>query len=248
VWAEHIRAPLLVFPLVIGFGLGLLLAAVMRLAQIGHQPTLIAGAMLAAIIASAGQHYFQYRDFIDARAAILAQKSNQGFAGAFAEMMPTAPSFADYMLWQAREGRAITAKYSLRGAAAWASWALDSMLLIAAAVAMVYASSRSPYCSACRSWYRPVRTGQVKGETAARLADAAAVKIDWPSTTARYRLSHCASGCGPARLQLAFGDEDGHMQQAEAWLTAAGREEVTRVLDSVGVGWDERASTSEGPR
>ena len=248
VWAEHVRAPLLIFPLVVGGGLGILLVAVMRLANIGHRPTLMAGAVLAATVAAAGQHYIHYRDYADARAAFLAQKQDDGLLGQFQEMMPAAaPNFPDYMCRQARLGRAITADYSLYGAAAWASWAVDGLLLIAAAVAMIYVFSRSPYCQVCRSWYRQVRGGRVDGDTAARLADAAAVTINQPVTAARYRLSHCASGCGPARLQLACDDGRGSTRHFEAWLAAADREVVGRVRDRAGAGWDKRPSASAGP-
>jgi hypothetical protein len=248
VWAEHVRAPLLIFPLLIGGGLGLLLVAMMRVLNIGHRPTLLIGAVLAAVVAAAGQHYIHFRDYADARAAFLAQKQDGGLLGQFQKVMPTvAPSFSDYMRGQARRGRAITADYSLRGAAAWASWALDGMLLLAAAVAIVYVFSRSPYCRVCRSWYRLVRGGRVDGATAARLAEAAGLKIDEPVATARYRLSHCASGCGSARFQLACDDGKGSTRQGEAWLAAAEREGVVRVLDKASVGWEKRASASAGP-
>ncbi len=102
VWAEHVRAPLLIFPLVVGGGLGFLLVAAMRMMNIGHRPTLISGAVLAAVVAAAGQHYLQYRDFVQARAAMIAEKGDQGLAGAFTELMPAPPPFADYMLWQAQ--------------------------------------------------------------------------------------------------------------------------------------------------
>ena len=248
VWAEHVRAPLLIFPLVVGAGLGLLLVAVMRLAHIGHRPTLIVGAVMAAVVAAAGQHYIHYREYANARAAFLAQKQDDGLLGQFQEMMPVAaPTFADYMRGQARLGRAITAGYSLRGAAAWASWLLDGSFLIAMAVAVVYAFSRTPYCRDCRSWYRPVRGGRVDGDAAARLAEAAGLKIGRPIATARYRLSHCASGCGLARLQLACDDEHGSTRHFESWLAAAEREGVVRVLDKANAVWDERASASAGP-
>jgi hypothetical protein len=247
-WAEHVRAPLLIFPLIVGCGLGLLLTAVMRLANVGHRPTLIVGTVLAAVIATAGQHYVHYRDYAEARASFLSQKRDNATLAQFQELMPDAsPGFVDYLRRQARLGRAITADYSLRGAAAWASWAVDGLLLAAAAVATVYVFSRDPYCRACRSWYRPVRSGRVDGDTAARLAKAAGLMIEQPIAAARYRLSHCASCCGPARLQLAYGDEHGNTRHSEAWLAAAERDGVTKALDGAGVVSDHRASASAGP-
>ena len=162
--------------------------------------------------------------------------------------MPAPPSFAGYMLWQAREGRAITANYSLRGFAAWASWAMDGVLLLAATAAMIVWFSRGPYCAGCRSWYRPIRGGRVDGDTALELADAAALKIDEPVAAARYRLTHCASGCGPARLQLACDDEHGGTWHCEAWLNAAERENVVRVLDKASAGGTDTRRSLGQPR
>ena len=71
-------APNLIFPLLIGCGLGLLLTAVARLAQVGHRATIWSGAVLAVAIAVAGQHYFSYLDFkaaLESKAAALAAKS-----------------------------------------------------------------------------------------------------------------------------------------------------------------------------
>jgi hypothetical protein len=142
-WAEHIRAPLLVFPLMVGCAVGLSLLALARLADIVHRPTLVAGAALAALAAVAGQHYFPYRDYLHDRAAFLAEKRQSGMAGVFLEGLPeTAPSFAAYMRGQADVGRPIAAGITLRGASAWASWAVDGLLVLASAVAVVVVFSR----------------------------------------------------------------------------------------------------------
>jgi hypothetical protein len=233
VWVEHVRAPLVIFPLVVGAVLGCLLVAVMWTMNIGHRPALFVGAALAAIVAGAGQHYFHYRDYLDARAIALAEQSEKnGLFQQFQEMAPAAPSFPEYMRRQASLGRVITADHELRGAAAWASWAAEGALIVTAAAVIVYLFGRSPYCPDCRSWYRPVRRGRMDGETAARLVGAAGLEIEQPVAAARYRISQCASGCGPARLQLACDDGRGYTRHGEAWLAAAEREEVTRLLDS----------------
>jgi hypothetical protein len=233
VWAEHVRSPLLIFPLAVGSLLGLALVGVMLFMNIGHRPTLIVGAALAAIVAAAGQHYFHYRDFIQARAESLEKNGGAGFLEQLKEVTPSAaPNFADYMRLQARLGRPITAEYSLRDATAWVSWAADGLLLLAAAEAIVYLFARRPYCSGCRSWYRTVRTGRMDSDTVMRLADAEVIQTPQYGRSMHYRLSHCASGCGPARLQLAVADSNGGNQHCEAWLSAAEREEVMRLLDT----------------
>lgn len=141
-WAEHIRAPLLVFPLAVGGAVGLAMMGLARLADIVHRPTLVAAAALAALGTVAGQHYFPYRDYLHNRAAFLAEKAQNSLAGAVLEGLPdTAPSFAAYMRGQADVGRPV-AGIALRGAAAWASWALDGLLVLASAVAVVVVFSR----------------------------------------------------------------------------------------------------------
>jgi len=233
VWIEHFRAPLVIFPLLAGCGLGLLLVLLMRLAQIGHRPTLLIGAVLAVIAAVAGQHGFSYLDYRAARAEFIAQKHEGLSLEDLPEMMSVAPpSFADYMRAQAAVGRPITEKFVLRGAAAWASWAVDGLLVLATTVAIVSIAGRAPYCNVCRSWYRTVRTGALGGDAAVKLAEAASLRIAEPLGAAHYRLSHCASGCGPARLQLARDGAQGDARRCEAWLVAVERERVVKVLDN----------------
>ena len=136
------------------------------------------------------------------------------------------------MLRQAAAGRPVTAKYALHGAAAWASWALDGLLLLVAALTIVCLAWRAPYCSFCRSWYRTTRAGPLAAETARRVAEAASLPIEKSPGAARYRLSHCVGGCGPTRLELALsGQQKTHV--VEAWLPAAQREQVVRVLDGM---------------
>ena len=224
-----IRAPLLIFPLLVGCGLGLLLAGLTRLGQVGHRATLWSGAILAVAVAVAGQHYCSFLDF---KAAVLVQKSQGSSLAEFPDMMP----FSWFMHRQATLGRPVTANFKLRGAAAWASWAADGLLLLLAASAIVHLAYRTPYCSLCRSWYRTTRAGPVTAETARRLAEAAGLPIGEPPAgtvypwSAQYRLSHCVSGCGPCRLELAASGRD-KTKVVEAWLSAAERERVARVLD-----------------
>jgi hypothetical protein len=229
VWVQNYWAPLLVFPLLVGCGLGLLLAGLMRVGQVGHRPTLCSGALVAAAVAVAGQHYFAYRDF---QAALIAQRPQGLGLEDFQKMMPqTSTDFPRFMQRQAARGRPVTAKHELRGAAAWASWAADGLLVLLAALTIVCLACRAPYCSRCRSWYRTTRAGRLDAGMAGRLAEAAALPLAEPPGAAQYRLSHCSSGCGPSRLQLACGQEK--TKVVEAWLCSARREHVARVLDGM---------------
>jgi hypothetical protein len=242
VWVENFRAPLVIFPLLVGCGLGLALAALMRVGQIGHRATIWSGTIVAVAVTVLGQHFFSFLDF---KAAVAAQKP-QGISfeafEAVQEMRPDgSPDFAQFMQRQAAEGRPMTAgfkgwptagEYRLRGAAAWASWVVDGLLMLAAASTVVYLASRAPYCSACRSWYRTTRAGPLAADRARQMAKAALVPVEEPLRSGQYRLSHCVSGCGPCRLELACRG-GATTTVVEAWLSAAQLEQVVRVLDGV---------------
>ncbi|MGO9111396.1 MAG: hypothetical protein ACLP9L_19390 [Thermoguttaceae bacterium] len=234
VWAQAFWAPLLIFPLLVGCGLGLLLAGLMRLGGVGHRATIWSGAILAAAVAVAGQHYISFLDF---ESALTAKKPELLSLEEFQGIMPDAStSFAWFMQRQAAQGRPVTAEHVLHGAAAWASWAFDGLLMLIATCSIVYLACQAPYCNHCRSWYRTIRAGRLAADTARRVAEAAAaLPIEQSLDTThplQYRLSHCVNGCGPGRLELAFrGQATGEV--VEAWLSAAQREQVVRVLDGV---------------
>ena len=63
------------------------------------------------------------------------------------------------------------------------------------------------------------------------MAEAASLPIEEPLGAAHYRLSHCVGGCGPSRLELAVAAARRRTQVVEAWLSAAQRGQVVRVLD-----------------
>ena len=231
VWTQNFRAPLLIFPLLVGAGLGLMLMGLMRLAQVGHRATLWSGAILAVAVAVTGQHYFSFLDF---KAALAAQRPKDLSAEMFQEMMPEESlDFARFMRRQAALGRPITTEFRLGGTAAWASWALDGLLVLLATLAIICLACRAPYCSVCRSWYRTTRAGPLNAEMARRMAAAASLPGVDPPGEAQYRFSHCVGGCGPGRLELAWSGPR-QSKVAEAWLSAVQREQVVRVLDRDG--------------
>ena len=148
-------------------------------------------------------------------------------------MMPgAATDLRSFMQRQAALGRPVTAEFALRGAATWASWALDGLLVLVAALTIVCLACRVPYCHLCRSWYRTTRAGPLAAETARQIAAAASLPIEEPLGGAQYRLSHCVGGCGPTRLELAVSSRK-KAKVVEAWLPAAQREQVVRVLDGM---------------
>ena len=53
-------APAVLFPILVGVFTGLTVVGLVRLVRIGHRPTVLLAAVLAAAVAAAGQHYFSY--------------------------------------------------------------------------------------------------------------------------------------------------------------------------------------------
>ena len=93
------------------------------------------------------------------------------------EFVSPPADLADYLRQEAARGRPVMRQWKLRGGAAWLSWAIDGLLTLFAAVAMVVPATRLPYCNACRSWYRTIRGGRVPQATAQWMAAAAGIEM-----------------------------------------------------------------------
>lgn len=234
-WAGQHRAPLVLFPLLVGGVLGATLVGLMRLVQVGHRPTVLLGTLLAAAVAVAGQHYAAYGQ---ARASLekdvatfrLAKKA---FGNQVLGHMPAAPEgIGDYLREEAARGRPLWGDRVARGAAAWATWAADGLLLAAAALAVVVPAGRQPYCDRCHSWFRTTRRGKLDAQAAAGVAAAAGIDADAGLVSARYRLVTCSAGCNVVGFVLSWQQNDGQWTSATRWLDAEGRIEVVRRLDA----------------
>jgi hypothetical protein len=234
--AQDYFAPLIIFPLLVGVGLGALAVALMRVSQVGNRPTVLSGVVLAVAVSVVGQHYLEYRA---ERRRVERQIDKLRRAGAafpklFEGYQPKPPaSFVAYLQTQARIGREMQIRgYVARGWVAWFSWAVDGALVLVATLAMVIPAVRLPFCNSCRSWYRVIRSGRVDGQTAARLAELVGACTDGRlRISARYRLLDCHGGCGPASFELAWQEPRRSAFSVQAWLDAECRDQVTRVLD-----------------
>ncbi len=231
VGAQFYFAPLLLFPLLVGLGVGAACVGLMRLTQVGNRPTIVLGVLLAAAVAVAGQHYLDYRQALARSLHEIEALQRSGPVPI--TRLPAAPpqGFADYLRQQADAGRPVTAKWSVRGWRAWLSWAVDGLLVVAAALAMAIPAARLPYCNTCRTWYRTMRAGRTPLAAARKMARLAAAAIDAPVKRVRYRLSCCQGGCGPTRLELFWESGDGGEGFLEAWLDAAQRDAAMQALD-----------------
>jgi hypothetical protein len=234
-------SPLVLFSLMVGVVLGAIAVAAMRVAQVGNRPTVLLGTALAALVTVAGQHYFSYERAwshyreaarnAESKSQIL-QKAPAEFARRVMDRMPAAPgTFGHYMAKQAEEGRPVGA-WRARGWLAWASWGLDGLLVAAAALALVAASVRLPYCDRCRSWYRTTRAGELDVGTASEVAGLVGIGLPRRIRSAGFRLQACTGGCGPTALELHWERTRGGRSSQHVWLNAEQRERVSRVLDA----------------
>ena len=225
--AQSYFAPLGFFPLLVGVALGAILVAFMRLAQVAHRPTVLAGTVLAALLAAAGQHYLCYRTALTHIQQKLDEhpEARLAFADALDDRVPD--DFADYLRSQAAAGR----DHFGRGLTVWLSWALDAVLLLAATLAVVVTSMRMPYCDRCRSWYRTTRAGDLDVAIASRVAELAGIRLPRRIRSARFRLQACTGGCGPTALELFWVQTRGARSSQRVWLDTDQRNRISRVLD-----------------
>jgi hypothetical protein len=230
---ERYRAPLLLFPLLMGLVLGATLVGMSRVCQVGNRFTVLLGVVLAALAAVIGQHYVGYRD-----ARRQAQEDAQSYRLArlaFGDVVlgetPVPPAgFLDFLRWRAARGFHVVG-YQARGAVVWVIWVADALLAVAAAVTVVLPALNKPYCDRCRSWFRTIRRGPLDPATAGKLAGL--VDEDLPDEVAstRYRIFACNGGCGPTGLELRWVGPGGESCSTRAWLGAERRNGVVRALD-----------------
>ncbi len=217
------------FPILIGIILAAGAVLVLRVCRIGHRPTIAAGALLAAAITVGGQHYFTYLQV--QRALEKNPEKSALLRAAFPDRAPP-EQFASYLRWQADQGRPILEGVTVRGAWAWASWALDALLTFAAAILLVLATARLPYCDHCRDWYRTIRSRRIEIEGAHRLAAIFDMAVGDAIRRARYRLVACPGGCDPMGLTLFWEEPGGDFSSGVLWLDPVRRQQVLQILDA----------------
>jgi len=251
--AERYYAPLVAFPILVGVFLGGSLVAVMRAGQVGHRPTILAGALLGAAISIAGQHwlgFWQFRQGLEqspkkaAALRLFEQAQEEAREGPREETQRTEPAeeavswpavppttFGRHLRWRAERVGIPIGGTTLRGGLVWLIWAVDGLLVAIAAGVLVAATARLPYCDRCRTWYHTMRSGKIGDFTARELARLADVSMAGPIRSARYRLVTCREGCGPTGLALSWEQSEGRFSSGYVWLDASGRNEVLSALD-----------------
>jgi len=232
--AEAYGRPFLLFPLLVGVGLGAMTVGMMRLLQVGNRPTILLGTVSAAAVTVAGQHYFGYLAAWEAyhQQAAKVEMARQAFPDAVKGRISSPPANVfEFLREDAAAGRPLPGGYVARGWGAWASWAVDGLLVLATTLAMVIPAGRQPYCNRCRSWYRVNRSGRIDVPTAGRLAQIAEVAPAEQPTAARYRLLNCNGGCGPTGFELSWDKSPSGTSSVRLWLDPERRNQMVQVLD-----------------
>ena len=170
VWVQNFRSPLLLFPLLVGCGLGLLLLGLMRLGQVGHRATLWRGASGRG--GGGGRSaLFQFPRF---QSGLTAQRRPPAGPSALQssrprEMMPdVSTDFVDSCSvrrpWGGRDRGLCAARRGRLG-----ELGLRRAACAPATSAIIFLACRTPYCSVCRSWYRTTRAGPLAADKARRV-------------------------------------------------------------------------------
>ncbi len=240
---EWLRAPLVVFSVLVGAVLGATLVGLFRLLEIGHRSTILTGAVAAALAMIAAQHYIAYRLACwqardDAATYLLAKRM---FGDNVLGSQPVPPDdFATYLRWRAARGIKVGSRH-LQDSGIWILWLVDAALVTAATIGIVFPAARRPYCDHCRSWYRSTRRGAVDASRAAELAAVAGIDLSGSAQAPRYRLVACRGGCGPTGLELQWIDKEGRHLSARRWLDSRARNDVAACLDHIGSSGSDRS-------
>jgi len=225
-------APLILFPILLGVCTGLCIVGLTRLFQIGNRPTILLAAVLASAVAGLGQHYFEYLSEYSPFRPTIGGKSpaEQNLSPLVNELKP---GFGEFLQDHAKRGRPLVGEYRVHDWAAWLSWAIDAMLVVAGAAAATIPSMRVPYCNRCGTWYRTIRHGKIDLPTARRLAELLDVEEIEQIHSPRYRLSSCQGGCGPTRCELSWEEPGGGVDLVRVWLAPEKRNQVASILDGL---------------
>ncbi len=226
-------APLGLFPVLVGLAIGVTLAGLMRLLHVAGRSTILAGAVLSCAVAVFGQHYFGFQEQKETaqRQAAQFQLAAQAHPDLVQGTPPEpASGVFEYLRWQAIRGRPIAGRIVARDLWAWASWAFDGCLTLAAALLVVVPAARKPYCDRCRTWFSTVRRGRLSAANAADLAAALGLEPPEDAQDAAYRLVHCQGGCGPAGLELSWELPKGRRTVRQVWISPNNRPRLDNLL------------------
>jgi hypothetical protein len=128
-------APVLIFPALLGVIFGGALLLLKRLWPEATRAAIVAAALIGSLVLITGQHYFAYRQYRANYEQSRAKNPQLLLVEEFkpmrlAEFLDYSARHRSYGIWQ------------LHGSLAWASWGLDGVLVVTAAVGVVLAGCR----------------------------------------------------------------------------------------------------------
>jgi len=231
-------APLVVFPLLVGSLLGVSLVGSMRLLGVGHRCVALAAAILAPGAAVWAQHYTAYHAARHAAQCDLEMfQRAEGLLGNLVQgHAPVGPEgLFDFLGREARRGRTLSTvagDWIVRGWQAWASWAVDGLLVLLPAVGITIVALGRPFCRACHSWYHTIRSGTLSAPAAGEVAGLLGIEKPSEPAAADYRLLACPSGCGPTGVRLRWEGRRRDRDAETIWLDPQRRDALVALLDA----------------
>lgn len=228
----HVRAPWLLFPLLVGVALGVLAGGLAYWERFAHRPTVLLATAIAALVVVVVMHFMEYRAYLDAPRSAQFEMMANAFPDIAERHVSARPTgFLDFLQRMAAAGRAMPLGWVAQGVWAWASWAVDALLVVAGALVAVTVFARRPYCDVCRNYYRVLRQETLRPEQYRRLAES----LGWPAIALRsasFQYLSCHGACGPDLVRMMVTPVTGPSERREAWIDYSDRARLFQQLDS----------------
>lgn len=227
----HVRAPWLLFPLLVGVALGALAGGLAYLVHCGHRRTVLVATLMAGLVVVGTMHFVEYQAYLNAPRSAQFEMMVNAFPDIAQHHAGARPSgFLDFLNRMALAGRAMPLGWTAQGPWAWASWALDALFVVAGAMVVALVFLRRPYCDVCRNYYRVLRQEQLRPEQFERLARSLGWSVDTPRSASYQHLS-CHGGCGPDLVRVMVRPASEPAVRRLAWIDCADRARVFQQLD-----------------
>jgi hypothetical protein len=233
--ASQFWAPIVLFPILVGSFFGITAVGLIRSIGLGNRTMIGLGIFLGVLILVGVGHESAFRaacQKTDQDNGLLQKARAQSNNSQFGQMIDRPNNLFDFLQKRAQSGRKIQTVRGVRNLQhfwAWASWALDGLLILVMAALIVGRSTRHPYCPQCKSWYRTTRAGKVDESTGKKLNALLGGEPTDDAGPGRYQISTCRGGCQRARWR--FAGENGAGSVETRWLERDQLEAVNRILD-----------------
>jgi len=220
-------APILLLPIGLGILLGLLLSWGMRIFEVAHPSSLLAGSLFAAAMLVVGQHYVPYHQWRSHAPSGAESLAAQVFPEMQTRLHRQDATFSQFLREEADRGMEV-GEFQLGSRGMWLLWGISAALTLGSTATIVFLAVRRPYCDRCGSWYRVSRCGNIPIAKAAELA----TRLGWSDhkSAAAYRFWTCRGCCGSSGCELSW--KHSGLRPQFAWVDRAGMAAITQSLDT----------------